>query len=148
MTEAEFAEWMLDVRGRFSGELRPERLAAIQRACAGWRFVDAIRALDRLVADGTTWLPTPGELVLALQRAHGGIGSWRAKAALAGMTPEELADRLNGDFVERLGTGPMGEFARQERRELERARRSDLARTSFVRLLEGGRPPEDGESGA
>jgi hypothetical protein len=132
VTDREFAEFVLEMRGSFQGEIAPERLAAIQRVAAGWRFDDARRALHRLLADGRTFVPVPGELVRALEMAHGGRGSFRAGAALAGQTvAEHTAERqeqavalmrASSEHVERLEAARLPDSGGPRRSLLERVR--------------------------
>jgi hypothetical protein len=148
VTEPELAAFLLRLRGCFTGDLSAERTAALVDVAQGWRADDAGRAIDCLIRQGHTFLPVPGELYVAMQRGNGGIGSFRAMAALKGMTPDELAAIYDRDLIARLEAGEGGERTRSEVRGLERRRRADLTRTNFRGLLEAGRPADDGESAA
>lgn len=130
MTRQELATFLLSLRGTFAGDLTPERVAALTARCAPWRLEDAEAAVARLVDDGKAYLPTPGELTDAMYRSHGGRGSFRARAALAGMTPAELEARCHAELEQRAAVIEGGD--RPARRG---TRRVDLRRPGFADVI-------------
>jgi hypothetical protein len=89
MTTEHQGAFILALKGAFGGSIDEPTAQELLRYCGHWRREDARAAIDRLVSEGRPFLPKPGELVAALERARGGRGSFGARAALAGLTVAE-----------------------------------------------------------